>query len=67
MTNKAQEVRRRLYEDFEFYAKNAVNIRTKEGEIKPLALNAPQKKLHAAIEAQRKSSGKVRIIILKAR
>lgn len=67
MTNKAQEVRRRLYEDFEFYAKNAVNIRTKEGEIKPLALNAPQKKLHAAIEAQRKSSGKVRIVILKAR
>jgi hypothetical protein len=63
----AREVRQRLYDDFEFYARHAVNIRTKEGAVKPLLLNEPQKRLHEAIEAQRKATGKVRIVILKAR
>jgi hypothetical protein len=67
MTVTPIEVRRRLYEDYEFYAKNAVKIRTKANEIKPMILNAPQQKLHATVEAQRKATGKVRIIILKAR
>ncbi len=60
-------IRKRLFDDFEFYAKNAIKIRTKDADVKPLQLNNPQKKLHAAIEAQRKATGKVRIIILKAR
>lgn len=60
-------IRRRLYDDFEFYARNAIEIRTKQADVRKLALNEPQKKLHAAIEAQRKATGKVRIIILKAR
>jgi hypothetical protein len=60
-------IRKRLFDDFEFYAKNAIKIRTKDADVRPLVLNEPQKKLHAAIEAQRKATGKVRIIILKAR
>lgn len=63
----AKAIRKRLYDDFEFYAKNAIKIRTKDADVRPLVLNEPQKKLHAAIEAQRKATGKVRIIILKAR
>lgn len=61
------EARRKLYEDYEFYAKHAIKIRTKENDIKPMLLNAAQRKLHEAIEAQRAATGKVRIIILKAR
>jgi hypothetical protein len=67
LTNKAQEVRQRLFDDYEFYAKHAIHIRTKEGEISTLAFNPAQKKLHEAIEGQRKATGKVRIVILKAR
>ena len=60
-------IRKKLYDDFAFYAKHAIKIRTKNADVRPLALNAPQTKLHEAIEGQRKTTGKVRIIILKAR
>jgi hypothetical protein len=60
-------VRRRLYDDYEFYAKSCIHIRTKAGEVKPLLFNSAQKKLHAAVENQYQTTGKVRIIILKAR
>ena len=62
-----KDVRLKLYEDFAFYAKHAIKIRTKSNEISMLSLNAPQRKLHEAIENQKKTTGKVRIIILKAR
>jgi hypothetical protein len=62
-----KEVRLKLYDDYKFYAKHAIKIRTKSNEIKPMVLNAAQEKLHEAIEAQRATTGKVRIIILKAR
>jgi hypothetical protein len=61
------EARLKLYEDYAFYAKNAVNIRTKENDLRKLTFNAAQQKLHKAIEDQRERTGKVRIIILKAR
>ena len=60
-------IRMRLRDDFRFYAKNSVKIRTKEGEVKPFVLNGPQEKLLKAIDDQVKLQGKVRIIILKAR
>ena len=66
MTNP-KTIRKRLFDDFSFYAKNAVSIRTKQGEVTHLAFNEPQRKLHAAIEAQKQATGKVRIVILKAR
>ena len=65
--SKSLEIRKKLYDDFSFYAKHAIKIRTKNADVKPLVLNAPQTKLHEAIENQRKTTGKVRIIILKAR
>lgn len=67
MTNTAKAVRQRLLEDFQFYAQHCITIRTKEGETKTLTFNAPQVKLHEAIEKQRRETGRVRIIILKAR
>lgn len=67
MDEKLLAIRKRLREDFPFYAENALQIRTKAGEIKPLVLNPAQLMLQDAIEKQLKSEGKVRIIVLKAR
>lgn len=60
-------VRRRLRDDFDFYAANALQIRTKTAEIVPLKLNVAQRQLLDAVNAQWKRTGKVRVIILKAR
>ena len=67
MDKKLKAIRKRLYEDFPFYAKSALKIRTKEGEIAPLVLNPAQKVLQEAVDKQMASEGKIRIIILKAR
>jgi len=67
MDSKLLDVRRRLLQDFEYYAHHALKIRTKEGEIKPLVLNAAQQQLINAIEDQYLQEGKVRVVILKAR
>jgi hypothetical protein len=67
LSPKALAVRKRLKDDFPFYAKAAMKIRTKEGEIKPLVLNAAQQILQKAIDEEMATRGFVRIIILKAR
>lgn len=65
--DKLKEVRKRLLNDYAFYAQHAVKIRTKQAEIKPLILNQPQRRLHEVVEAQLAKEGRVRIVILKAR
>lgn len=67
MDQKLLDVRKRLHLDFEYYAKYALKIRTKEGEIKPLVLNEAQQRLKDAILQQYENEGKIRVIILKAR
>jgi hypothetical protein len=67
MDKNIKEVRKRLYDDFRFYAKHALKIRTKEGEIKPFVLNKAQSILEDTIRNQMATEGKVRIVILKAR
>jgi hypothetical protein len=66
-TRKAAEVRKRLRDDFEFYCRHCVKIRTKDGETLPFILNGPQRRLLETINAQKEVSKKVRVIILKAR
>jgi hypothetical protein len=61
------EVRRQFYNDFDFYSRHALRIRTKVGEVTPLVLNAVQKRFHAACEEQRARTGMVRMVIVKAR
>jgi len=56
----------RLRDDFEFFSRNVLRIRTKSGEIKPFVLNRAQRYLHQRLEDQRRK-GKVRAIILKGR
>jgi len=67
MDPKLKAVRKRLYDDFAFYAKSALKIRTKDGDIQPLNLKPAQEVLQKAVDAQLADEGKVRVIILKAR
>ena len=67
LTPEALAIRKRLRDEFPLYAKSALKIRTKDGEIKPLVLNAAQQILQKAIDEEMKERGFVRIIILKAR
>ena len=62
-----QQIEADLEADFESFAGSQLMIRSKSGEIKPLVFNAAQRHIHDRIEAQRKSTGKVRALILKGR
>lgn len=63
----ARAVRLRLRDDFPFYAKNALKIRTKAAQVVPFNLNEAQKRLEEVIEEQMRTTGMVRVAILKAR
>lgn len=67
MTPEMIAVRQRLYDDFAFYASHALKIRTKSAQVVPFSMNEAQRRLHAVVEEQYARTGKVRIIILKAR
>ena len=67
MDPKLKKVRKRLYDEFPFYAQSSLKIRTKEGDIAQFKLNPAQKILDEAVTKQLESEGKVRVIILKAR
>jgi len=59
--------RQRLKDDFEFYARNCLQIRTKDSGVQKFELNRAQRYIHEQLERQRKETGKVRAIILKGR
>lgn len=68
MDPKLLAVRKRLRDDFPFYAKNCLEIRTIDGVIQPFyPLKPAQDRLLSAIQAQEAEQGYVRILILKAR
>lgn len=67
MNKQLKQVRKKLLNNFNFYSKSALKIRTKEGKINPLALNNSQQILDKAVTEQMATEGKVRVIILKAR
>ncbi len=49
------------------YIERFLKIRTKDGELSPLIMNAPQRRLYEAIRKQWDEGKPIRIIILKAR
>ena len=63
----SSDSRQRLKDDFEFYARNCLKIRTKTGGLLPLVLNEAQQYIHARLEEQLKKTGKIRAILLKGR
>lgn len=58
---------RRMRDDFEYFSRHCLKIRTKAGKVIPFQMNRAQKFLHDRLEAQRRETGKVRAIILKGR
>lgn len=63
----SSEVRARLGDDLEFYARNCLKIRSKSGDVKPFVFNRAQQYIHARLEEQREKLGRVRALILKGR
>lgn len=61
------EILRRLRVDLPHYARECLRIKTKTGALVPLELNKAQQHVHAALEKQKKETGRVRALILKAR
>src|SRR5262245_31507945 len=59
--------RKRLLEDFDFWAEHSAKIRTKTGEIKPLVLNKVQKRFLENIQDQLLTTGRIRTVVLKGR
>jgi hypothetical protein len=57
----------RLRTDLPFFAENCLRLRPKAGPITSFKLNPAQLKLHKIIEEQKAKTGRVRVIVLKAR
>lgn len=64
---RRKAVRKRLLEDFEFYASRLLKIRTKTAEIVPFKLNRAQRVFLDRILEQWQRTGRVRVLVLKAR
>ena len=62
-----EDKRLHLRDDFAFYARNCLSIRTKHEGLQPLILNSAQEHIHKRLQKQLKETGKVRAIILKGR
>jgi hypothetical protein len=67
LTETQKVARKKLYEDFEFYAAKCIKIRTKQGKIAPLVLNRVQRRFVKKCIAQLQKYGRVRMVVLKAR
>ncbi len=67
MNESEKEIRLKLKADFLHYAAACLNIRTKQGAIRKLELNAAQKFVHDRLEEQLKTTGRVRALIVKGR
>ena len=57
----------RLDTDLEYFAANLLKIRPKAGSLAPFLFNPAQRELHRIIEEQKSKTGRVRVIVLKAR
>lgn len=66
-SNHLIDKRLQLKNDFEFYARNCLKIRTKTDGLQAFYLNEAQLYIHSRLEKQIEETGKVRAIILKGR
>jgi hypothetical protein len=64
---KELAIRQRLKDDLPHYAATCLTIRSKAGRLVPLELNDVQRFIHARLEKQRRETGRVRALVLKAR
>lgn len=57
----------RLQNDFRYFGRHCLQIKTKSGSIEPFVFNAAQEYLHKRIELQKLRIGRVRMLIVKGR
>lgn len=57
----------RLNDDFPYFARTILKVRTKAGKVIPFELNRAQHRLHEILQEQERETGKVRADILKGR
>lgn len=67
LNDRERSIRQKLKDDFAHYAVKCMRIRSKSGNIEPLALNRAQAFIHEKLEGQRLETGRVRALILKGR
>lgn len=60
-------IHNRLDNDFPFFARHVLKIKTKEGKIEPFIFNTAQLYLHDKLERQLSDIGRVRALIVKGR
>ena len=66
-SSRKSEVPQEDEDEFTEYARTYLNIRPKTGQLVSLHLDGVQKLLHARAEAQLEKTGRVRMLVLKAR
>ena len=59
--------RQQLKDDYPFYARNCLHIRTKEDGLCRFVLNSAQEYIHEKLEQQLEKEGRIRALILKGR
>ena len=57
----------RLRSDLVYFSAHSLKLRPKAGPLESFSLNAAQQHLHEVIEAQKAKTGRVRVVVLKAR
>jgi hypothetical protein len=67
MDERERQIRIKLRDDFPHYASRCLKIRTKSGQVEPLILNEAQLLLHARLQQQIETLGRVRALVLKGR
>jgi hypothetical protein len=69
LSEQERDIRIRLRDDFQHYASKCLRIRPKDPRLglQPFILNEPQAYVHKRLEEQRRTTGKVRALILKGR
>jgi len=67
LSDRERSIRKRLKTDYPHYASRCLNIRAKNGEIKPFVLNRAQRFIHERLEEQYARTRRVRALILKGR
>lgn len=62
-----QTVHDRLQNEFAYFSRRCLKIKTKSGSIEPFVFNRAQEYFHDKVEKQKMRLGKVRIIVVKGR
>lgn len=67
LDKKQQHKLRLLQDDFIYFAKHCLKLKDEDGVVRPFEINQAQHYLHDRIESQRLRTGRVRMLIVKAR